>query len=206
MNHADTYAELFNQEDDVILAAREQAAELGCSSISTGAGFVLQLLAGIKPAKTVVEIGTGVGISGLHLLAGMPTDGILTTIDIEPEFQRVAKEAFRNANIAPNRVRLINGQALQVLPRLTDYGYDMVVVHTAPTLYPQCVTEGLRLLAPHGLLVLLDALGGGKVPDPTQRDADTVALREAARLIREQEDMHPVILPLGDGILAAVRG
>ncbi len=53
-------------------------------------------------AKTVVEVGTGAGVSGLWLLRGMREDGVLTTIDSEPEHQRAAKQTFRVAGVAPS--------------------------------------------------------------------------------------------------------
>ena len=63
-----------------------------------------------------------------RLLRGMPADGVLTTIDLEAENQRAAREAFVEAGFRPNRTRLITGRALEVLPRLTDRAYDFVLL------------------------------------------------------------------------------
>src|SRR5215217_8120717 len=79
------YAESFVEEDPILERARSRGEELGCVPVGTGAGAALRLLAALLPAKSVVEIGTGAGVSGLWLLRGMPADGVLTTIDIEPE-------------------------------------------------------------------------------------------------------------------------
>ena len=49
------------------------------------------------------------------------------------------------------------------------------------------------------------ALAGDKVADPTQRDGETVAVREAGRLVRDDETLSAVMIPLGDGLLAAVK-
>ena len=65
-------------EDEVLLRARERAAELGCVPVLPGSGAVLRLLAAVTQARSVVEIGTGAGISGVWLLRGMPSDGVLT--------------------------------------------------------------------------------------------------------------------------------
>ena len=165
----------------------------------------MTFLAAAIAAKSVVEIGTGAGVSGLHLFAGMAPEGILTSIDVEAENQRAAKSAFAAAGIAPARARLINGRALDVLPRLTDGAYDMVLVDAAKQEYPQYVVEAIRLLRPGGILAIDNALWHDKVADPTQRDPDTVAVREAGRLVRDHEGLIAVLMPLGDGLLAAVK-
>lgn len=205
MTTSRSYAEFFVPESDVVLSARARAADLGCSPTGSSTGAALTFLAAAINARAVVEIGTGVGVSGLHLFGGMSSDGILTSIDVEAEHQRAARTAFTEAAVPATRVRLINGRALEVLPRLTDGAYDLVFVDGARTEYPQYVPEALRLLRPGGILAVDGALAGDKVADPTQRDADTVAVREAGRLLRDDDTLAVVLLPLGDGLLAAVR-
>lgn len=205
MTTSRSYADFFVPESEVVLAARARAADLGSAPTGSGTAAALTFLAAAVGARSVVEIGTGTGVSGLHLLAGMAPDGILTTIDIEAEYQRAAKKSFTEAGIAPTRTRLINGRALDVLPRLTDGAYDLVVVDGARTEFPQYVAEALRLLRPGGILVMDGALAGDKVADPTQRDADTVAVRDAGRLVRDDENLIAMLAPLGDGLLAAVK-
>src|SRR4051812_47132248 len=75
-------------EDPVLSAAREQADELGISAVSRGCGATLRVIAAVSNAKSVVEVGTGTGVSGGWLLRGMRRDGVLTTIDFEAEHQR----------------------------------------------------------------------------------------------------------------------
>lgn len=205
MTTSQPYAELFIAENEHAAAARERAEDLGCEPVGAGTGAALAFLAAAIGARNVVEIGTGAGVSGLHLFDGMAKDGILTSIDIEPEHQRAAKRAFADAGIAAGRARLINGRALEVLPRLTDGGYDLVLVDGARQEYPAYVAEAMRLLRPGGVLALAHALGADKVADPTQRDADTVAVRDAGRTIRDDERLTAVFIPLSDGLLAAVK-
>lgn len=205
MSTSHPYAELFIADGDTIAAARERSADLGCDPVGVGAGAMLAVLAAAVGAKSVVEIGTGAGVSGLHLFEGMAPGGILTSIDIESEYQRVAKQSFADAGIAATRARLINGRALDVLPRLTDGGYDLALVDGAPQEYPQYLAEAVRLLRVGGVVVLGHALQGDRVTDPTRRDAETVAVREAARTIRDDESLTAVLIPLGDGLLAAVK-
>ncbi|QBJ97790.1 O-methyltransferase [Rhodococcus sp. ABRD24] len=200
-----THAEDTILEDEVLAAARDSASDLGAAPVPPPVGAALALFAKMLDAKTVVEVGTGAGVSGLWLLRGMREDGVLTTIDSEPEHQRAAKQAFRFAGVAPSRTRLINGRALDVLPRLADSAYDLVFVDSSPTDHPHYVREGVRLLRPGGVIVLHNALLGGRVPDPTQRDAATVAVREAARAVADDDRLMRVLLPVGDGLLCAAR-
>jgi predicted O-methyltransferase YrrM len=135
----------------------------------------------------------------------MREDGVLTTIDIEPEHQRLAKQAFSEAGIGPGRTRLIGGRAQDVLTRLADESYDLVFIDTTPADQSHFVVEGVRLLRPGGLIVVHHAALDGRAGDPAAHDADVTAVREAARLIAEDERFTPVLVPLGDGVLVAAR-
>ena len=127
-----SHAEASISEDAIVAAARERAIEAGAGAVSPAAGALLSVLARLSGGKAVVEVGTGAGVSGLWLLSGMREDGVLTTIDIEPEHQRLAKQAFSEAGIGPGRTRLIGGRAQEVLTRLADASYDLVFIDAAP--------------------------------------------------------------------------
>jgi predicted O-methyltransferase YrrM len=187
----------------VIDRARARARELGCTAIAPGAGATLRLLTAALRARAVVEVGTGAGVSGVYLLRGMPADGVLTTIDVEAENQRAAREAFTEAGARPNRTRVITGRALDVLPRLTDHAYDLVLIDAEPALSQTYLEQGLRLLRPGGAVVVNDALWHGRVCDPAQRDVATTAMREAARRLRDDAGLIPGLLPVGGGLLIA---
>ena len=191
-------------EDDVLLGARAAAERLGCTPVGPGAGAGLRFLAAANSARAVVEIGTGSGVSGLWLLRGMSADGVLTSIDMDPEIQRAARGAFLAAGNAPSRLRLINGMGLDVLPRLTDGGYDLVFVDADPIDYPRYLDQAVRLLRIGGIVVVGGVLGHGAL-DPDVADPDTLAVREVARQAREDDRLAPILLPLSDGLLAAVK-
>ncbi len=199
------YAESFVIETEVVEAARGRAAELGCTAVGAGAGAALRLLAATLAARSVVEIGTGAGVSGLWLLQGMPGDGVLTTIDVEPEHQRAARQAFTEARIPGNRTRVISGRALDVLPRLTDGAYDLVFCTAGKAEYDEYLDQALRLLRPGGAVAFEGALGHDRVADPAQRDETTTAIRELGKRVRDDERVLPTLLPVGDGLLVAVK-
>ncbi|MCW2658690.1 MAG: putative O-methyltransferase YrrM [Jatrophihabitans sp.] len=199
------YAESFAVEDDIAARARERAAELGCVPIGPAGGATLRVLAAAGGARSVVEVGTGAGVSGLYLLGGMADDGVLTTIDVEGEHQRAAKEAFSEADIPSTRYRLINGSAAEVLPRLRDAAYDLVFVDADKSAYAVYYEQALRLLRPGGIVAFDNALWHDRVADSSQRDADTVVLRDLGKSVRDDNRLLSAMLPVGDGLLVAAK-
>ncbi len=199
------YAANFIAEDEVTAGARARGRELGCTPIGPDGGNVLRLLAQLVAARNVVEVGTGAGVSGLWLLAGMRTDGVLTTVDTESEHQRAARQAFSEAGVPTGRYRLINGPAGEVLPRLTDAGYDLVFVDADKTGYAGYHEQAVRLLRPGGVVAFDNVLWHDRAADPSVRDTETVALRELARAVRQDERLVPALLPVGDGLLVAAK-
>ncbi|WP_432491596.1 O-methyltransferase [Kineococcus gypseus] len=199
------YAEQFTAEDEVLQEARARAADLGCEPVSPGTAAALTVLAAAAKARTAVEVGTGTGVSTVSLLRGMAPDGVLTTIDVDGERQRAAREAVADAGVRSQRARFIPGRALEVLPRLSDSAYDLVLLDGDEREYSAYLEQALRLLRPGGLLVVDDALWQGRVADPAARDASTVALRELGRALAEDERWLCALLPAGEGLLLAVR-
>ena len=161
-------------------------------------GAALRFFATAIGARSVVEIGTGCGSSGIWLLRGMRPGGVLTSVDTEPEYHRLARKAFTQAGFAANQARLILGRALDVLPRLSDGAYDLVFCDADPVSYPEYLTDGLPLLRPGGIIVFNDALPSGSGP------AEDGA-RELADSIRIDERLVPLLLPIAGGLLAAIK-
>ncbi len=189
----------------MLTAARARAAEVGVVPIGNGVGSALRFLASVLEARAVVEIGTGTGVSGLWLLRGMRPDGILTTVDIETEHQRLAKQTFTEAGVPAQRARTISGAALEVLPRLTDGHYDLVFCDGDKREYAAYLKEALRLLRPGGIVAFDNALWHDRVADPAQRDEETVEIRSLGREVAEADGLVPVLLPVGDGLLVAKK-
>jgi predicted O-methyltransferase YrrM len=196
------YAAGYLPEDDPLLAARASAADLGGTEpVLPAVGAALRFLACAAGARTAVEIGTGCGSSGIWLLRGMRPGSTLTSVDTEPEYHRMARKAFAQAGFAPNQCRLILGRALDVLPRLSDGTYDMVFCDADPRDYPDYLSAALRLLRAGGIVAFNNALLAGTSPDAGD---DDLAL-DLASQVRADERLVPVLVPLGDGLLAAVK-
>jgi predicted O-methyltransferase YrrM len=201
-----SYAESFLAEDEVLLAARARGHELGVIDTSQGAGAFLQYLAGLLKAQSVVEIGTGSGVGALWVLGGMIHSGTLTSIDDELEHATIAREAFLDADIPAQRFRLITNPVMDVMTKLTDRAYDLVVYRHNPEDLPEAITEAQRILRSGGVFVIDNFFGGAKVADPAQRDPKTVALRDAGKALKNDSDNWMTsLIPVGDGLLLATK-
>ncbi|WP_019875698.1 O-methyltransferase [Sporichthya polymorpha] len=187
-------ADAYLAEDDVLRAARARAAENGLPVLPPAAGATLRFLAALLDARSVVEVGTGTGVTGIWLLRGMRPDGVLTSVDPDPDYQRTARTAYTEAGVPANRARLIAGRPIEVLPRLTDGGYDLMSVCADPLAYADFLREAPRLLRDGGVVVFAD---------PTGRGAP--AMRELGQTLLESEDFAAVLLPVGTGLLAATK-
>lgn len=201
-----SYAESFIAEDPIKVAARQRGIEHGTIDVTPGAGAYLSFLARLLKAQSVVEIGTASGVGALWLLDGMLPSGTLTSIDDEMEHSAIARTAFSEADIAPQRFRLITNPVMEVMTKLTDRAYDLVIYRHNPEDLPYASSEAARILRSGGVFVIDNFFGNGKVSDPAQRDPKTVALREAGKALRaDSENWSTTLIPVGDGLLLATK-
>jgi predicted O-methyltransferase YrrM len=191
--------ELTAIEDEALRNARERASVGGMPPISADAGAFLNLVTRMTGALNAVEIGSGAGYSGIWIARGLAPKGILTTIEADPQHQRLAKESYQEAGV-PSRVRSILGRALDVLPRLSDGGYDLAFIDAVKREYPDYLDHALRLVAPGGVILADNVIWSGRVADPKATDPDTEGLRTYARRIADDPRLHSVILTVGDGL------
>jgi predicted O-methyltransferase YrrM len=201
-----TYCESFIPEDDVLLKARARGVEVGAKDISSGSGAFLHFLAHLISAQSVVEVGTGSGVGSIWLLRGMIESGTLTSIDSEAEHARISRIAFAEAEILPQRFRLITNPVMDVMSKLTDRAYDLVVLRNEPEDLSFAIDEAHRILRTGGVMAIDNFFGGGKVSDPAQRDPRTIALREAGKSIKlATSTWVSSLIGIGDGVLMATK-
>lgn len=186
----------FIPEDTHLTNARNKSIELGLIPIGQGAGALLRFLASTIDASNVVEIGTGTGVSGLWLLRGMNSAGVLTSIDSDAERQRAAKEIFSTAAIASNKIRLIAGRAIEVVDKLTSNAYDLMFINGDKLEYETLFDQSLRLLRPGGILVFHNVLSDSNA-------ADDLAVIKVSEKIKDDSRLVSVMIPSGSGIIAA---
>ena len=203
-NRGDMFAfsEGFPHEDFFMQQARKNGAEVATLDPTVGVGGIISFVSGLIGAKSIVEIGTGSGVSGLWAFRGAPDDATITSIDSEREHGASARSIFEEAGISAQRFRLITGNIVEVVGKLADSNYDLMIVRS-PKDMVDVVQESFRLLKGNGVLLIDNALDGGKVADPTQRDFETIARRDSIKAIKEDARWRSTLLPIGGGVLIA---
>lgn len=200
------FADSFISEDVNQQAARARGVELGTYDTTPGSGAFLKYLSELIAAQAIVELGTGSGVGTLWLIKGMIDAGVVTTIDEEVQHIQIAKEALLDADISPAKYRLITNNPLDVMRKLADRAYDLVVIRSNPEDILDQIDEAQRILRTGGILAIDRYFGGGKVNDPAQRDERSVALRDAGKLMKANGDIWSISLnPIGDGVLVATK-
>lgn len=187
-------------EPDHIAAARAHAVELGAAPVSAPVGAQCAVIAACASARSIIEVGTGAGVSGLWLLHGAPS-AVLTTIDTEPEHLSAARQAFADTGIAHAHTRIITGRASDVLPRMNEASYDIVLVDADPEGVLEYVEHGLRLVRPGGVVLVPRVLDGGAVADPVRRDAVTTAFRSLIQETQRSPAVVSALSTVGEGLL-----
>jgi len=191
-------------ESEVIQAARAQSLELGVDAVSPAIGAQTAVVTAATAARNVLEVGTGVGVSGLWLMRGATT-ATLTSIDVEADHQLGARANFSEAGIPPARVRLITGRARDVLPRMNENAYDVVLIDADPAGVIEYVEHGLRLARPGGTVLVPHALWKGRVADPAQRDEITTGFRTLVTEIAASPAVVSALSTAGDGLLQITK-
>lgn len=197
------YVEDQTVEPDVIRAARAQSLELGVEAVSAATGAQLALIAAALAAESIIEIGTGIGVSGLWLLQGAP-DAQLTSIDVEADHHEAARRHFTEAGHPATKVRLITGRGSDVLPRMNERSYDLVLIDADAVSLTENLEHALRLVRAGGAVLVPHALWRDTVPDPAKRGGATAELRGIIAELRESPAVHLAISPVGDGLLQVV--
>ncbi|TFC84788.1 O-methyltransferase [Cryobacterium sinapicolor] len=191
-------------ESDAVARARQQSLELGIDAISPAVGAQSAVIAAATGARSILEVGTGAGVSGIWLLTGAP-GATLTSIDTEVDHQQHAKANFAEASIPANRVRLITGRAADVLPRMNENSYDIVFVDADPQSVIEYVEHALRLARPGGTVLVAHALWRGRVANPAQRDDVATGFRTLLTVIASSTAVISALSPVGDGLLQITK-
>jgi predicted O-methyltransferase YrrM len=199
-----TWTENFVNEPEAIRAARHASMEHGVEPITPAVGSYLASLVAITGAQSIVEIGTGLGVASQWLLHGS-SEANLTTIEKDVDHVQTAKDLMLASGIASARVRVISGNASDILPRMNEGTYDVVVINATGKGTLEFVRHALRLTRPGGLVVLTHALGGGLVANPAKRDAATTELRTILGDYAVDEHVRATLVPVGDGVLTLVK-
>lgn len=198
------YAEQYPVETAAQSRARRLSGELGVAAISRAIAAQLTSLVAMSGARALCEIGTGVGVSGLALLRHAP-EATLTSIESEPEHLRHARATFTDAGVPAARLRLIEGDASQVLPRMNLASYDLVLIDADQDRLLDYVEHALLIVRSGGTIVIPHALRAGRVSDPAARDEPTRVMRDLLATVAESPAISAALAPTGDGLLTVTK-
>lgn len=190
-------------EPDHVLGARARAQDLGVGCIDSAGRSMLKLLCSLKAPRSIVEIGSGVGVASMAMLEAMGSSGTLTAIESDLEHANAMRQGLRDASIASARVRVINERAQNVLSRLTDHAYDVVLIDAGTDLLLEFVAEAKRLVGAGGVIIVNNAFDQHRLAKPAVRRASTVITRDALRLMREDPKLRTHLFPSEQGLFVA---
>src|SRR4051794_13941213 len=190
------------------LAAIEAAARpLGIPIVDRDAGRALSVLAGGR--RRIVEVGTSYGFPTLWMAVGQPADGSIVTIDPDRSRTDLAREWWRQAGIADERITIVTAAALDALERgepALAGPFDMAFIDALKPEYEAYLEAVVPRLAPGALVAADNVLWSGRVSGArpvTDDDANTAALRAFDRAVLADPRFTATILPVGDGLLIA---
>lgn len=198
------YAEQYPNETDAQMRARRLSLELGIEPVSRAVAAQLSGFVAATAATAICEIGTGVGVSGLALLR-YAQDATLTSIESDPEHLRQARTVFADAGVQGSQLRLIEGDAMQVLPRLNLGAYDLLLIDADSQGLLDYFELALQIVRQGGSILVPNAFARGKVTDPAARDEETQNMRDLLSAVADSPATSVVLSPAGDGLLTVTR-
>jgi caffeoyl-CoA O-methyltransferase len=163
-------------------------------------GQFLSMISTLKQPKSALEIGTFTGYAAICLAKGLPEDGILHTIEINPELGHISGKYFKKTGLE-HKIRQHIGDAREVIPTL-DTTFDLVFIDAAKFDYSFYYDLVFEKVNPGGLILADNVLWGGKVISKAT-DPDTLGIIAFNQKIHEDERVENLMLPMRDGILVA---
>ncbi|MDH4044381.1 MAG: O-methyltransferase [Gemmatimonadota bacterium] len=202
---AEYLAAHFAPEDAALAAVRtgHRDADLPTIHISAAEGAILQMLIRLLGARRVLEVGTLGGYSGIWLARGLAPGGRLITIEGDEGHAAHARAAFERAGVA-DRVDLRCGEARDTMASL-DGPFDAIFLDADKAPLPEYLDLSLRLLRVGGLLLCDNTFMDGRIADPDADGADLRGMREFNRRMAADRRFTTAVIPVRDGLLAAVR-
>jgi caffeoyl-CoA O-methyltransferase len=196
------------REPDLLLKLREETAADPAANmqISPEQGQFMGLLARLMGARRCLEIGVFTGYSSLAIALALPDDGRIVACDVSEKWTSVARRYWAAAGVA-HKIDLRLATAMETLDRLLADGeagtFDFAFIDADKENYVGYYERALQLLRPGGLVVADNTLWSGRVADPENAEADTVALRHFNELLHGDSRVDLSLVPIGDGLTLA---
>jgi len=199
---------LNHQADAVLVEIARTGIEQDLPLVDAEVGTLLRVLALAVGARRILEIGTAIGYSGIWLAGALPPDGMLMTLEKDPERIRLARANFERAGLA-DRVSVIAGDAERMIAKVAG-PFDLIFQDGAKELYVPLLDRTVELLRPGGLLVTDNVLWDGEVvpgfvPAPQRDAADTRAIADYNERLNAHPQLVTATVPLRDGVAISVK-
>ena len=198
---------LFAQEDDALQYIRLNTPKRGLPTINITPeeGRFLQFLVRACDARKALEIGTLGGYSGTWIARGLPVDGLLITLEVEPYHAEVAAEHFSLAGVH-DQVTIMIGDAHQTLRQLkTDAPFDFIFIDADKLSYPMYYDWALEHTRLGAIITAHNVFRTGGILEQESEDQNTETIRQFNNRLANDPNLISTIYPAGDGTLLAVR-
>ncbi len=205
MNALEQYVETMSSPEDALLRELERETYLRVINPRMISGHIqgkfMEMLVRMLRPRRILEIGTFTGYSALCMAAGLDDGGIIDTCEIDDELEEMIRSFFDRSQHG-GKIRLHIGSALEIAPTLGER-YDLVFMdgdkREYAAYYNMLMDNGL---VGSGSFILADnILWYGKVVEPVAKgDKQTQAIVDFNRMIRVDERVENVIIPIRDGI------
>ena len=167
-------------------------------------GRVLSIISKLIRPKTILELGTFTGYSALCLAEGLQKDGELHTIDINDELVAFQRRYFNQSEYGA-QIHQHLGPALEIIPKL-NLTFDLVFMDADKPNYINYFHKIIDKLNPGGVILSDNVLWSGKVIEPLDKnDISTKIVLDYNRLLKEDERLETVLLPIRDGLTVSIK-
>ncbi|MCM3905901.1 MAG: class I SAM-dependent methyltransferase [Pyrinomonadaceae bacterium] len=208
-----TYEYLLNtsiREPEVARRLREETQQMKTAQMQIGPdqGQFMQLLVQLLRASKTLEVGVFTGYSALWVALGLPDTGRIVACDISEEYTNVGRRYWKEAGV-DKKIDLRLGPALETLDSMLEAGqartFDFAFIDADKTNYQNYYERALQLLRAGGLIAIDNTLWSGRVANPKENDADTVAIRQLNQKLHGDERVTLSMLTIGDGLTLAMK-
>lgn len=198
------------REHPQLAKLRQETAALAEAQmqIAPEQGAFMQQLVRLSGATRCVEVGVFTGYSSLAVALALPADGRILACDVSADWTAIARRHWAAAGVA-DKIELVLAPAIETLEKRLAAGgrgaYDLAFLDADKSNYPRYAELLLELLRPGGLLLVDNVMWSSKVADPTETDADTVAIRALNSKLHDDPRVHHCIAPIADGLALAIK-
>jgi len=169
-------------------------------------GQFLEIIVKITKAKKCLEIGRFTGLSALCMAKGLSSNGKIFTIDNSDEFLNIAKKFWEKANVC-NKIESVIGDGLELMQSYIDrkFSFDLIFIDADKNNYLNYYELSLLLVPTNGIIIIDNALWGGKVADSAINDSQTKTIRNLNNQIQLDKRVEFSLIPLSDGLSLIVK-